>query len=73
MCKCLVQQKILLVTKVSAINRVPHIPQSTVPPCPVYQTLLFDFGGSGSETKISVRVQLMRPYIYIVLAKVQVK
>ena len=43
----LVQQKTLQVLQGSAINEIPNIPQSALPPCLIYQTLLFD---SGSET-----------------------
>ena len=40
---CLVQQKTLQALRVLATNKIPNIPQCTLPPCPVYQTLLFDF------------------------------
>ena len=39
----LVQRKTLQALQGPAINEIPNIPQSTLPPCPVYQTLLFDF------------------------------
>ena len=40
---CLVLQKALLATVISTINKIPNIPQCTLPPRPIYQTLLFDF------------------------------
>ena len=40
---CLVQQKTLQALQGSAINKIPNIPQCTLPPRPVYQTLLSDF------------------------------
>ena len=47
---CLVQQKTLHALQGSTINKISKILQCTLPPHPVYQTLLFDFRGSGSET-----------------------
>ena len=40
---CLVQQKTLQTLQGSAINKIPNIPQCTLPPRPMCQTLLFDF------------------------------
>ena len=40
---CLVQQKTLQALQGSAINKIPNIPQCTLPPWPVYQTFLSDF------------------------------
>ena len=40
---CLVQQKTLQALQGSAINKILNIPQCTLPPRPVYQTLLSDF------------------------------
>jgi len=40
---CLVQQKTLQALQGSAINKIPNILQCTLPPCPVYHTLLSDF------------------------------
>ena len=42
-------QKALLATEGYTINKIPNIPQCTLPPHPVYQTLLSIFQGSGSE------------------------
>ena len=44
-CTCLVIQKALLATESPTINKIPNIPQCTLPPHPVYQTLLFYFEG----------------------------
>ena len=49
-CRCLVLHKSLLATEGSTINKIPSIPQCTLPPRPVHQTLLSIFRGSGSET-----------------------
>ena len=40
---CLVQQKTLQALQSSAINKIPNIPQCTLPPQPMCQTLLSDF------------------------------
>ena len=40
---CLVQQKTLQALQGSVSNKIPNIPQCTLPPHPVYQTLLSDF------------------------------
>ena len=40
---CLVQQKTLQVLQGSAINKILKIPQCTLPPQPIYQTLLSNF------------------------------
>ena len=53
---CLVQQKTLQTLQGSAINKIPNIPQCTLLPRPMCQTLLSDFQGSGSETKHYVGV-----------------
>ena len=42
LCECLVQHKVLLATEGSVINNIPNILQCTLPPHPVYQTLLFE-------------------------------
>ena len=40
---CLVQQKTPQTLQGSAINKIPNIPQCTLPPLPMCQTLLFNF------------------------------
>ena len=40
---CLAQQKTLQALQGSAINKIPNIPQCTLPPQPIYQTRLSDF------------------------------
>jgi len=40
---CLVQQKTLQALQGLAINKIPSIPQCTLPPRPVYQILLSHF------------------------------
>ena len=40
----------------SAINKIPNIPQCTLPPCPVYQTLLSDFSRVWLRDYSSIRM-----------------
>ena len=42
-CESVVLQTALLATEGSTINKIPNIPQCTLPLHPVHQTLLFDF------------------------------
>ena len=43
-------QNALLATEDYTINKIPNIPQCTLPPQPIYQIPLSIFRGSGSET-----------------------
>ena len=42
-CESLALQKTLLATEGSPIDKIPNVPQCTLLPRPIYQTLLFDF------------------------------
>ena len=59
---CLVQQRTLQALQGSAINKILNILQCTLPPRPVYQTLL---QGSGSETRLKVLCVLVLEHLAV--------
>ena len=50
-CRCLVLQKALLATEGLTINKIPNIPQCTLPSQPIYQTLLFNTGSKTWDSR----------------------
>ena len=56
--ECLVIQKALL-----AINKIPNIPQCALPPCPIYQTLLFDFSRVWIRNYAKIRVSVASSFL----------
>ena len=58
---CLVQQKTLQALQSSAINKIPNIPQCTLPPQLMCQTLLSDFSRVWLRDYPIAATSLMRP------------